>query len=211
MLAYRTIPVTEVVKTLLDYFVALFALLLLWPLVLLLALLIKLEDGGNVFYAQVRVGRKGQLFGCYKFRTMWMDADSRLAAILESSPEAASEWAADHKLKNDPRITRVGKFLRKTSLDELPQLINILMGTMSLVGPRPITSAEVDKYGNDIKFYYDVKPGLTGLWQVSGRNDVSYDKRVELDRWYAENWTLWLDISILAKTIPVLVFRKGSY
>jgi Undecaprenyl-phosphate galactose phosphotransferase WbaP len=211
VLAYRTIPVTEVLKTLLDYLIALFALLLLWPLVLLLALLIKLEDGGNVFYAQVRVGRKGQLFGCYKFRTMWMDADQRLAAILESSPEAASEWAADHKLKNDPRITRVGKFLRKTSLDELPQLINILMGTMSLVGPRPITSAEVDKYGNDIKFYYDVKPGLTGLWQVSGRNDVSYDKRVELDRWYAENWTLWLDISILAKTIPVLVFRKGSY
>ncbi|HLO99896.1 MAG TPA: exopolysaccharide biosynthesis polyprenyl glycosylphosphotransferase [Fimbriimonas sp.] len=198
-------------KTLFDYLIAVIALLLVWPLVLLLALLIKLEDGGNVFYAQVRVGRQGQLFGCYKFRTMWMDADSRLAAILESSPEAAAEWAADHKLKNDPRITRVGKFLRKTSLDELPQLINILMGTMSLVGPRPITSAEVDKYGNDIKFYYNVKPGLTGLWQVSGRNDVSYEKRVELDRWYAENWTLWLDISILAKTIPVLVFRKGSY
>lgn len=211
MLAYRTIPVSEVLKTLLDYLIALLALLLLWPLVLLLAVLIKLEDGGNVFYAQMRIGRNGQLFGCYKFRTMCVDADAKLAHILETCPDSAAEWAADHKLKNDPRITKVGKFLRKTSLDELPQLLNVLMGSMSLVGPRPITSSEVDRYGSDIKYYYDVKPGLTGLWQVSGRNDVSYDKRVELDRWYAENWSFWLDVSILVKTIPVLVFRKGSY
>lgn len=202
---------SEVLKTLLDYLLALLALLLLWPLVLLLAILIKLEDGGNVFYAQMRIGRNGQLFGCYKFRTMCVDADAKLAHILETCPDSAAEWAADHKLKNDPRITKVGKFLRKTSLDELPQLLNVLMGSMSLVGPRPITSSEVDRYGSDIKYYYDVKPGLTGLWQVSGRNDVSYDKRVELDRWYAENWSFWLDVSILFKTIPVLVFRKGSY
>lgn len=204
-------PIARVTKTVFDYVVTILGLCVIWPILLLIAIMIKAEDGGPIFYGQQRIGYHGKIFNCLKFRSMAVDADERLALILERDDAAAAEWAQDHKLKDDPRITGIGKFLRKTSLDELPQLFNILAGDMSLVGPRPITQHEVDKYGNDIGFYLSVKPGLSGLWQVSGRNDVSYDRRVELDGWYSRNWSLWLDIVILLKTVPALLFRKGSY
>ncbi len=204
-------PIARVTKTIFDYTMTILGLLVIWPILLLLATLVKIEDGGRVFYFQRRVGYHGREFNCLKFRSMAVDSDERLAMILASDPRAAAEWAQDHKLKDDPRITGVGKFLRKTSLDELPQLFNVLTGDMSLVGPRPITAEELEKYGDDVDFYFAVKPGLTGLWQVSGRNDVSYDRRVELDGWYSRNWSLWLDIVILFKTLPVLLMRKGSY
>lgn len=204
-------PIARVTKTVFDYALTIAGLVIIWPILLLLAILVKASDGGPVLFRQRRVGHMGKEFDCFKFRSMAVDADTRLALILENDPRAAQEWAQDHKLKDDPRITGIGKFLRKTSLDELPQLLNVLAGDMSLIGPRPITAAEIEKYGNDIGFYYSVKPGLTGLWQVSGRNDVSYERRVELDGWYSRNWSLWLDIVILLKTAPVLLFRKGSY
>lgn len=204
-------PIARVTKTMFDYFTTILGLLVIWPVLLLLVILVKIEDGGPVLYRQRRLGYEGREFDCLKFRSMAVDADTRLALILEGNAEAAREWAEDHKLKNDPRITGIGKFLRKTSLDELPQLLNVFAGDMSLVGPRPITTAEIEKYGDDIGFYYSVKPGITGLWQVSGRNDVSYERRVELDGWYSRNWSLWLDIVILLKTVPALLLRKGSY
>ncbi|HRJ11635.1 MAG TPA: undecaprenyl-phosphate galactose phosphotransferase WbaP [Alphaproteobacteria bacterium] len=204
-------PIARVTKTVFDYVLTLLGLAIIWPILFLLAVLIKVDDGGPILYRQRRVGYGGKTFDCFKFRSMAVDADDRLAMILESDPRAAAEWAQDHKLKSDPRITGIGKFLRKTSLDELPQLLNVLAGHMSLVGPRPITEAEVERYGNDIGFYYSVKPGLSGLWQVSGRNDLSYERRVELDGWYSRNWSLWLDIVILLKTPAVLLFPRGSY
>ncbi len=204
-------PMARVSKMLFDYVLAMIGLAVIWPLLLLLAFLIKIEDGGPVLYRQRRIGRGGREFDCFKFRTMAVDSDTRLQMILANDPRAAAEWAADHKLRDDPRVTDTGKFLRKISLDELPQLLNVLFGDMSLIGPRPITTDEVEKYGDDIGFYYSVRPGLTGLWQVSGRNNVSYARRVELDGWYSRNWSLWLDIVILLKTVPVLLLRKGSY
>jgi undecaprenyl-phosphate galactose phosphotransferase len=145
-----------------------------------------------------------------KFRTMHVDADALLADILARDPAAASEWEASQKLKDDPRITPIGQVLRRTSLDELPQLINVLRGEMSLVGPRPIVAAEVRFYGRHIADYYQARPGITGLWQVSGRSDTSYPRRVELDVWYVRNWVLWHDIAILLKTVPAVLFRRGA-
>jgi lipopolysaccharide/colanic/teichoic acid biosynthesis glycosyltransferase len=139
------------------------------------------------------------------------DADRVLEGYLAANPEALRFWLEERKLKNDPRITRVGKFLRKSSLDELPQVINILLGDMSLVGPRPVTEEELAKYGQDAFYYLLVRPGLTGLWQVSGRNEVSYEKRVALDRYYVQNWSIWLDLYILARTVWVVLTRKGAY
>ncbi|MBY0406141.1 MAG: sugar transferase, partial [Rickettsiales bacterium] len=144
-------------------------------------------------------------------RSMVANSAEVLEQYLAANPEAREEWDADQKLKNDPRITAVGAFLRKTSLDELPQLINVLRGEMSLVGPRPIVTAEVDKYDYDIAHYYRVSPGITGLWQVSGRNDVSYAQRVQMDSWYVRNWSLWHDIAILCKTVPALLQSRGAY
>jgi undecaprenyl-phosphate galactose phosphotransferase len=131
--------------------------------------------------------------------------------VLDSDPRAAAAWAADQKLPNDPRITKIGRFLRRSSLDELPQLFNVLRGEMSLVGPRPIVAAEVARYESDIEYYYEAKPGITGLWQVSGRNDTGYARRVKLDVWYVRNWTLWHDIAILLKTIPAVFLRRGAH
>ncbi len=196
---------------LLDIVLASLALLLVAPLMLLLAGLVMLGDGGPAIFAHKRLGQGGKTFKCLKFRSMHVDSDRRLKAILESDPEARAEWAANHKLKDDPRITWLGGFLRKWSLDELPQLFNILAGEMSIVGPRPIVAAEAHFYGRYINEYYKVRPGLTGLWQVSGRSDVSYRRRVVMDVLYTRNRSLWLDVKIIALTVPAILVARGSY
>lgn len=169
------------------------------------------RDGGKAFYSHERVGRNGKKFNCFKLRSMINNSDVVLANLLETNPEAKIEWEKDHKLKNDPRITAIGHLIRNTSLDELPQLWNVIRGEMSLVGPRPIVDAELEKYGDDVAYYLMVRPGMTGLWQVSGRNDVDYERRVYFDSWYVKNWSLWNDIVILIKTINVVLNRNGAY
>ena len=169
------------------------------------------RDGGPAIYGHMRVGRHGKLFPCYKFRSMVLNSQEVLQQLLDSDPEARAEWERDFKLKNDPRITPVGLFIRKTSLDELPQLFNVLRGQMSLVGPRPIISEELIRYDENVDYYLMAKPGMTGLWQVSGRNDVDYDTRVYFDSWYVKNWSLWNDIAILFKTVKVVLHRDGAY
>ncbi|WP_372621855.1 sugar transferase [Falsiroseomonas sp.] len=186
-------------------------LLLALPVFLAIALLVRL-DGGRVFYAHPRVGRGGRLFGCLKFRSMVTDADRRLAALLESDPAARAEWDATRKLKNDPRVTWVGRVLRASSLDELPQLINVLKGEMSLVGPRPVQAAELAAfYGAAAQHYLSVRPGITGPWQVSGRNDTSYAQRVALDVAYATRPSLLEDVKILLRTPLAVLARRGAY
>ena len=186
------------------------ALLALAPLFITVALMVR-RDGGAAFYSDERIGADGRLFGCMKFRSMIVNAKQVLDQYLVGNPEAAEEWRRDQKLRHDPRITKIGTFIRKTSVDELPQLWNVLKGDMSLVGPRPMMANQAEMYGADVTLYQQVRPGITGLWQVSGRNELSFEKRVELDRWYVSNWTLWHDIAILFKTVPVLLFRKGAY
>jgi lipopolysaccharide/colanic/teichoic acid biosynthesis glycosyltransferase len=173
--------------------------------------LIKLDSAGPVFYRQARIGRQGRKFYVYKFRTMVQNADQILQEYLESSPELKAEWLATHKLKEDPRVTHIGATLRKLSLDELPQLWNIIIGDMSLIGPRPIVDAEVEKYGKCFDLYIQVRPGLTGLWQVSGRNNTTYERRVELDQYYILNRSLKLDLQILWKTVFVVFKQDGAY
>jgi undecaprenyl-phosphate galactose phosphotransferase len=169
------------------------------------------RTGRPVFYRHRRIGKGGREFACLKFRTMVPEAEAVLAAHLAARPEALLEWERDHKLKDDPRITRIGAWLRRTSLDELPQLINVLRGEMSLVGPRPVVAEELARYGDNIVYYVESTPGLTGLWQVSGRNDVSYDTRVAFDRHYVENWSLFEDVRIIVKTVPAVWMSRGSY
>jgi undecaprenyl-phosphate galactose phosphotransferase len=181
------------------------------PVLLLIALAICMETPGAPVFAHWRVGRSGRPFPCLKFRTMVRNSAEMLETILCDDPSAKQEWENDFKLRCDPRITRVGEFLRRTSLDELPQLLNVVIGQMSLVGPRPIIHEEIAKYGEAIADYYLVRPGLTGLWQVSGRNDLSYEQRVELDSWYVRNWSPWFDLTILFRTIGVVLGRKGAY
>ena len=191
--------------------VALLAIVFLAPIMLMVALAVYVQDGGPILFAHRRVGHNGRHFYCLKFRSMAIDAEQRLADLLAVDPEARAEWERDHKLRNDPRVTRLGAFLRKTSLDELPQLFNVLRGEMSLVGPRPIVEAEVAKYGRRFRQYCAVKPGITGLWQVSGRNDTSYRTRVALDCVYAKRRNVGLDAYILACTVPAVLARRGSY
>jgi Undecaprenyl-phosphate galactose phosphotransferase WbaP len=198
------------VKRLIDVMMAAAGLFFLAPLMIFIALAIWVNDRGPIVFRQTRIGRGGQEFYCLKFRTMVVDADERLAHLLQTDPHAAAEWERDRKLRNDPRITAMGRFLRKTSLDELPQLINILRGDMSLVGPRPIVRAEVIKYGDAFTEYQRVRPGLTGLWQVSGRNDASYDERVRMDSEYVRTWSVAGDIRIVLLTFPALL-GKGAY
>jgi Undecaprenyl-phosphate galactose phosphotransferase WbaP len=169
------------------------------------------RDGGSITYGHERVGMNGKKFKCLKFRSMVMNAQEVLNHLLDTDPEAKAEWEREFKLKNDPRITSVGLFLRKTSLDELPQLWNVLKGEMSLVGPRPIIYEELVRYGDDVDYYLCAKPGISGLWQVSGRSDTDYNTRVYLDSWYVKNWSLWNDIVILFKTIHVVLKRDGAY
>ena len=178
---------------------------------LVIMILIKLDSKGPVFYRQARIGRQGRKFYVYKFRTMVQNADEILKTYLNNSPELKAEWVATHKLKQDPRVTRVGAVLRKLSLDELPQLWNIWIGDMSIIGPRPIVDDEIEKYGGCFQLYVQVRPGLTGLWQVSGRNDTTYERRVELDEYYILNRSLSLDLQIIWRTIFVVLGRKGAY
>jgi lipopolysaccharide/colanic/teichoic acid biosynthesis glycosyltransferase len=186
-------------------------LLLALPAFLVIGLLVRM-DGGSAFYGHERVGRGGRSFRCLKFRSMVMDSDKRLAALLERDPSARAEWEATRKLKNDPRVTWVGRFLRATSLDELPQLINVLKGEMSLVGPRPVLAAELAAYyGAAAQHYLSVRPGITGPWQISGRNDTSYAQRVALDVAYATQPSLLNDLRILLRTPIVVLARKGAY
>jgi lipopolysaccharide/colanic/teichoic acid biosynthesis glycosyltransferase len=186
-------------------------LLFIAPLLIVVAAMVWMQDGGPAFYGQMRRGRDGRLFRCLKFRSMVMDSAERLNTVLATDPVARAEWARDHKLRNDPRITRIGLFLRKSSLDELPQLFNVLFGQMNLVGPRPIVDAEIARYGWRYRYYCAVRPGITGLWQVSGRNDTTYRRRVALDVIYAQSKGLGLDFKILFMTIPAVLLRKGSY
>jgi exopolysaccharide production protein ExoY len=194
-----------------DVLIASLTLVFVAPLLAFVAVLIVL-DGGPVFFTQARVGARGKVFRIYKFRTMFADAGVRLNALLAQNVEARSEWDASRKLRHDPRITAVGKFLRKSSLDELPQLINVLRGEMSIVGPRPIVQEEVPRYGRYFRYYMLVRPGITGLWQVSGRNDVSYRRRVALDAIYSrKTGDIRMELKILAMTLPAVLFSKGSY
>lgn len=199
------------VKRAIDIAVAVIGFCMALPLLLAIALAIKLASDGPILFGHRRLGFQGRWFSAWKFRTMHPNSDSVLREYLEQHSEARDEWERDHKLRNDPRITWIGKFLRQSSLDELPQIWNVLRGEMSLVGPRPIVAKEVSKYGNVFKKYAAVKPGITGMWQVSGRNEVSYEERVKLDEFYIANWSPWLDVFILAKTIIVLIRRDGAY
>jgi Undecaprenyl-phosphate galactose phosphotransferase WbaP len=197
-------------KRLFDLFSAAFLLLVLSPLMLIIALALKLE-GGPVLFAHTRVGKNGKAFRCFKFRSMVPNAEDKLQKLLQHNPALKAEWDKEHKLKDDPRISKLGAFLRRNSLDELPQLLNVLKSEMSLVGPRPIVREELQKYGIEKSYYLMVRPGMTGLWQVSGRNDVDYETRVYLDAWYVKNWSLWYDLAILFKTIKVVFAKRGAY
>ena len=183
------------------------------PLFLLLAVLVKLSSRGSIFYCQRRIGRGYKGFGCLKFRTMRRDADRVLAAMLDADPKLRAEFERDHKLKRDPRITPLGKFLRRSSLDELPQFMNVLRGEMSVVGPRPIVWDELRRYGRSMDEVLSVRPGLTGLWQVSGRNNLTYRTRVRLDLAYVRNRSFWLDLGIVLRTIGVVLLPmdRGAY
>jgi len=185
-------------------------LVILLPLFAFFSWRIK-RDGGKTFFRHRRIGCKGKPFKCYKFRTMSRDADRIFKETLASDKDAQKEWNRNFKLKIDPRITPIGQFLRKNSLDELPQLWNVLKGEMSLVGPRPIVEEELERYGDQAHYYLEVKPGMTGLWQISGRNDIDYQRRVYLDGWYVRNWSLWYDIVILMKSLPIAIRGKGAY
>lgn len=200
----------RLLKMIMDRGMALLALVMLAPVFAVLYIVVK-KDGGPAFYFQNRLGKNGKMFKCWKFRSMITNADVVLKEILENDADAREEYARDFKLKNDPRITKIGHFLRKSSLDEIPQLYNVLRGEMSIVGPRPIVQAEEGFYGDKFEYYLSVRPGITGLWQVSGRNDVSYEQRVALDTWYVENWSIWNDLVIIFKTTFVVLYRKGAY
>ena len=198
-------------KRVLDIIVATVGIAVLWPLMLMVALAIRWTDPGPAIFGHERIGLNGRRFKCLKFRSMIINSEAALRDLLERDAAAAAEWAQSQKLKNDPRITKLGKILRETSLDELPQLWNVLKGDMSIVGPRPIVSAEVRRYGGYFKAYASTKPGITGLWQVTGRSDCSYDERVSLDVAYVQNWSILRDVWIIARTIVVVFARKGSY
>ena len=196
---------------LLDMALAGSAILVLLPVLALLALMIWAQDGGSPVFVQRRVGKGGRLFRCLKLRSMVRDSEACLARHLAADPAAAAEWATTHKLRKDPRITSIGRLLRKTSLDELPQLFNVLAGSMSLVGPRPIVEQEIARYGRYFKHYCSVRPGITGLWQVSGRSNVSYRRRVVLDSIYSRDKSVGLDLMIMFRTVPAVFSQRGSY
>jgi Undecaprenyl-phosphate galactose phosphotransferase WbaP len=184
---------------------------LAFPFVALIAVAIKLTSSGPVFYRQVRYGRGGRTFTMWKFRTMVRNASEVLEDHLDANPRLREEWERSHKLRCDPRVTGLGRILRRTSLDELPQIWNVLRGEMSIVGPRPIVADEIPIYGGAYELYSQVRPGITGLWQVSGRNDLPYEERVDLDTYYIRNWSPWLDLYILARTVAAVLLARGAY
>ncbi|PLL91458.1 UDP-phosphate galactose phosphotransferase, partial [Klebsiella michiganensis] len=195
---------SRVLKRIFDIIGSLAIIIVLAPVLIYISRKVK-KDGGPAIYGHERIGKNGHPFKCLKFRSMVIDSKEVLAELLAKDPSAKEEWDATFKLKNDPRITKIGGFLRRTSLDELPQLFNVLRGEMSLVGPRPIITAELERYNDEVDYYLLSKPGMTGLWQVSGRSDVDYETRVYLDAWYVKNWSMWNDIAILFKTIGVVL------
>ncbi len=206
-----TFKTNLLIKRLMDIGLILFFSPVLIPVFLILMILTKLTSRGPIFYGHKRVGKNGKEFKCWKFRSMCIDADKKLEEILATNPQMRAEWEKDRKFTNDPRVTKFGKFLRKTSLDELPQLINILVGQMSFVGPRPVTQPEIEKYGTYKDYVLSVSPGLSGMWQTSGRSDTEYEERIALDLYYIQNWSIWLDIWILIKTVYVVLKGRGAY
>lgn len=200
----------QVAKRTIDFSLALVALFALAPLMLIICLAIRYSDRGPAIFRQTRVGRGGRRFTCFKFRSMVLDTEEALRRHLEADPEAEREWRESQKLRSDPRVTRMGLFLRRSSLDELPQIFNILSGDMSFVGPRPIVPSECARYGKHLSDYMSVRPGLTGPWQIGGRSDCSYAERVRLDAEYARNWRVATDIAIIVKTVPIVLSQRGS-
>jgi Undecaprenyl-phosphate galactose phosphotransferase WbaP len=207
----RLTGINVVAKTILDYVGAVAGLIALSPMFLVIITIMKLTDPGPIIYRRRVVGVGGKEFDAFKFRTMVVNSQEVLDDLLARDPIARAEYEQYYKLKNDPRITKIGAFLRKTSIDELPQLMNVLRGEMSLVGPRMITMVEVEKYGKWGLNLHTVKPGITGLWQVSGRSDITYEERVRLDMRYIRNYSIWLDIQILVQTVPSVVMSRGAY
>lgn len=199
------------IKRIFDIAAAVLLMIPAIPVALIVAVAIEIESPGQVFFVHDRIGRHGRRFRLWKFRSMTPNADQTLAQYLASHPDLRREWEHTHKLKDDPRVTRVGRLLRRSSLDELPQIVSVLCGQMSLVGPRPIVEGEIGKYGDGFSLYTAVRPGLTGLWQVSGRTDTSYRQRVLLDTTYIRNWTFWADVKILLRTVRVVLFGHGAY
>lgn len=200
------------VKRTFDILFSCFALFISLPLFLIISLLVALTSKGKIIYGHERIGRGGNRFYCYKFRTMYADANERLQELLQKDPEIRTEWERFYKLKNDPRITPVGRFLRKNSLDELPQFWNVLKGDLSVVGPRPVVLDELHKYFKErASLILTIRPGITGLWQVSGRSNISYEERISLDEEYVQNQSLFLDLKLIAKTLPAIFFSKGAY
>jgi len=205
------VPLGMTQKRVVDITLAISGILLLAPLLIICFLATIATSRGPAIFRHRRVGFNGKHFDCYKFRTMVTDAPERLRKLLESDPAAAAEWTANRKLRNDPRVTAIGAILRKSSLDELPQLFNVLKGNMSIVGPRPVTDDELERYSTAIGAYLACRPGITGLWQVSGRSTTTYDKRVACDAFYARNWSMTLDAKILIVTIPSLLASDSAY
>lgn len=201
------------IKTFFDFLFALFFIIIGFPIFIVIAILIKLSSRGPIFFMQRRIGKNNKSFQCIKFRTMHPEADDILKKLLENNEYLKKEFSDNHKLKNDPRITKIGVFLRKTSLDEIPQFLNVLRMEMSIVGPRPIVAAEVVKYGKSISKVLSISPGITGLWQVSGRNNLTYKKRVFLDCLYVENINFLIDLRIIIRTFGVILFPgdRGAY
>ncbi len=204
-------PFYRAIKRIFDIVIGSFLLILSLPFMLIIAILIKIDSKGSIIYRHRRIGFKGKKFDCLKFRSMVEGADGMLEKILEANPEMKEEWDKYKKLPDDPRVTPIGRFLRQTSLDELPQLINVIKGEMSLVGPRPVLYEEFKLFNEDSDYYLEVKPGITGLWQISGRSDIDFQKRIELESWYVKNYSLWLDITVIIRTIKVVFTKAGAY
>ncbi len=204
------LPMPRLLKTLLEIMMAFCAIVILLPLFIVLSLIVKLSSAGPVFYSAERLGIHGKPIRVLKFRTMYADAAARLKQMLDENPAQKAEWQKNFKLQNDPRITPIGRFLRRTSLDELPQFWNVLTGEMAVIGPRPIVRDEIKYYGKNYEIRKRVKPGITGLWQVSGRNEIDYQQRVMLDMYYIMNWSIWMDYYIFFKTVYVVVARRGA-
>ena len=203
-------PVGGKFKRAIDILLALSALIVLLPIIAMVVLLLKMSSRDSAIFSHQRVGHRGKPFKCFKFRTMVSNGDQLLADHFVKFPAARADWEADRKLRDDPRVTSVGRILRSSSLDELPQIFNVLQGSMSIVGPRPIVSAEIEKYGLAYGSYQSCRPGITGLWQVSGRSNCGYEQRVEFDDSYARNWSVLSDCWIICKTVGVVITREGS-
>lgn len=202
----------NLIKRLFDIYFSLTIIILLSPLFITIALAIFLSSPGPIIYGHKRIGRGGVIFKCLKFRTMYIDADVKLKSLIESDQQIKEEWLKNRKLKIDPRIIKIGNFLRKTSLDELPQFFNVLKGDLSVVGPRPVMDDEIVSYfGVKAAKILKVRPGITGLWQTSGRSNINYEKRIALDEQYVDEHNLWLDMKLIAKTVPCVLFSKGAY